>query len=80
MQDVVDNHEEAANAAPMALRLCEMVRSQPHTPPPPPIATCTAHLKSGKDKTKSPLAPKLVHVKMSVTKAEEHLVYLVESA
>lgn len=25
-QDVVDNHEEAANAAPHALRLCELVR------------------------------------------------------
>ena len=25
-QDVVDNHEEAANAAPLALRLCNMVR------------------------------------------------------
>lgn len=25
MQDVIDNHEEAAGAAPQALRLCQMV-------------------------------------------------------
>lgn len=26
MQDTKDNHEEAANAAPLAMRLCHMVR------------------------------------------------------
>ena len=29
MQDVKDNHEEAAKVAPQTLRLCQMVRQQP---------------------------------------------------